>query len=190
MRVRSWNGESKPVFPCSATNFLLIQSPQIGLFFSLSAPVPYLWSGDNSTSLLHRDVVRTNAAQTVGLLDTVVTGSTDGRREMFHIKAFCFLSPVVDDGTDVNVASTEVMAWLVPCLSSEGFLAHSCVPTEALNVLLIVGVLGYRLCKPKSLVSLAVSFSAWPAHSYWTECVLLAPATQGISQTNSHPGRS
>lgn len=54
--------------------------------------------------------MRTNAAQTVGLLDTVVTGSTDGRREMFHVKAFCSLSPVVDDGTDVNVASTEVMA--------------------------------------------------------------------------------
>lgn len=54
--------------------------------------------------------MRTKAAQAVGLLDTVVTGSADGRREMFHIKAFCSLSPEVDYGTDVSVASTEVMA--------------------------------------------------------------------------------
>lgn len=54
--------------------------------------------------------MRTNAAHVVGFLDIVVTGSTDGRREMFHIKVFCSLSPVVDYGTDVSVASTEVMA--------------------------------------------------------------------------------
>ena len=54
--------------------------------------------------------MRTTAAQAVGLLDTVVTGSTDGRRELFRIKDFCSLSPVVDYSTDVSVASTEFMA--------------------------------------------------------------------------------
>lgn len=52
--------------------------------------------------------MRTNASQAVGLLDTVVTGSTD-RREMFCIKTFCSLSPVVGYSTDVSEASTDVM---------------------------------------------------------------------------------
>lgn len=54
--------------------------------------------------------MRTNAAQAVGLLETLVTGSTDGRREMFCIKAFCSSSPVVGYSAYVSVASTEVMA--------------------------------------------------------------------------------
>lgn len=57
--------------------------------------------------------MRTNAAQAVGLLDTVVTGGTDGRREMFCIKAFCSLSPVVGYRSDVSVVSTEVTGAMV-----------------------------------------------------------------------------
>lgn len=54
--------------------------------------------------------MRTNAAQAVGLLDTVVPRSTGGRREMFRTKAFCYLSSAVGYSTDVSVVSTEVMA--------------------------------------------------------------------------------
>lgn len=57
--------------------------------------------------------MRTTAAQTVGLLDSVVTWGTDGRREMFRIKAFCSLSPAVGYSPDANVVSTHVMTGAV-----------------------------------------------------------------------------
>lgn len=78
--------------------------------------------------------MRTNAAQTVRLLDAVVTGGTDGRREMFRIKAFCSLSPAVGYSPDASGFHSS-HDWCHVFSLNVSLLKHCVRTSKTLNVL-------------------------------------------------------
>lgn len=69
-------------------------------------------------------------------------------------------------------------SWLVWChvFPSEIFLLTSvCWQGKPLmSWMWLFGSLAAGSVSPRAWVSLAVCFAAWPAHSYWMKCVLLA----------------